>query len=161
MTVKRDLKEPPFPLDEEKAKACLVLGDGKLTYYINRRAKAHLLWHFWHCYAKAPYGEDPGLPVNDYYPLLVQQQEHISHSETIVLEEEHIERRNRDYPQGYRHIPNYRLDFYVIRPEFKTAFLAVRRLGRKQGTRRVTAVEIFGGVQVVLLEDAQFTESLH
>ena len=46
MAIGRGIKEPPLPLDEHRFKGCLTWADGTLTYYINRRCKANLLWLF-------------------------------------------------------------------------------------------------------------------
>ena len=127
-----------------------------MTYYINRRCKAHLLWGFWFDYAESSYYEDPSLE-NSFYENLTTPQDWVCYSETTIIKMEDVARRGQNYPNGYRQ-SDERLDFYVTKPEFAEAYRAVQRLGRRRGTEQILEVSIFGSLRVVLLPDAGFGE---
>ena len=154
-------QEPPCPLDRHRFKGCLVLRDGELIYYVNRRAKADALWTFWNAGVTYPAGEDPSL-CNDYYPALATPETWVPYSETVVLEDNDAEQRDAVYPDGYRDQVSTpfcrRLDFYATRSEFAEAYRAISRLGRTYRGERVTEARIFRHVRVELLDDNAFGE---
>ncbi|MEO7716645.1 MAG: hypothetical protein ABIY70_10605 [Capsulimonas sp.] len=158
MTGLRDIQEPPCPHDEHNWKGCLTFVGDQLTYYINRRCQAELLWSFWFNYAESAFGEDPSLE-NDFYERLTDQSHWIGYSETMVIPNSAADKiwRAKKYPLGYTQNPE-RLDFYVTKPEFAKAFRVVRQLGRKRKGVVVREGVIFGCVRVVLLEDELFGE---
>ena len=158
MTGLRDVQEPSCPFDEEAFKGCLTFANGALTYYINRRCRASLLWSFWFDFAESPFGEDPSLE-NEFYGPLTDRNDWIPYSETIVIPDKasDIVWRNRKYPLGYKHTPD-RTDFYVTKPEFAKAFRVIRQLGRKRKGVVVREGCIFQCVRVVLLDDEEFGE---
>ncbi len=150
------VKEPPCPLDEHNFRGCLTFVEGKLTYYINRRCKASLLWVFWSCRAKWPYYEDPSLG-NEFYERLTTRENWVPYCETTIIKEEDVAKREGEYPNGYRR-RDERLDFYVTKLKFAEAYQTVQRLGRPQGNEQVTEATIFGSLRVVLLATAEFGE---
>jgi hypothetical protein len=150
------INEPPCPLDEQNFRGCLTSVDGKLTYYINRRCKANLLWLFWFNCVKSPFGEDPSLE-NHFYPKLTKREEWVSWGETTIIQEEDVVKRGKNYPNSYRR-SSERIDFYVTKPEFAEAYQAIQKLGRQQGDKQVADVVIFGSLNVVLLASAEFGE---
>jgi hypothetical protein len=141
-------------LDEHNFKGCLAFVNGQLTYYINRRCKANLLWLFWFNYAQSPYGEDPSLE-NAFYGKLTNRQDWVPYSETIIIKSEDVAWRQQKYPSGYRQQDEH-LDFYVTKPEFAEAYRAIEKLGRRQDGKPTTQVSIFGSVRVILLASAEF-----
>jgi hypothetical protein len=152
----QDIKEPPCPLDEHRFKACLTFVEGELTYYINRRYRAGLLWLFWFNYAQSPYYEDPSLE-NAFYEKLTNRADWVPYSETIIIKPEDTIKREQDYPKGYRQLAE-RLDFYVTKLEFSEAYRAVQKLGRRQGTEQIREVTILSSLRVRLLSDSEFGE---
>jgi len=156
MTTSKDIKEPPCPLDESRFKGSLTFVDGTLTYYINRRNKAYLLWSFWFNYAESPYYADPAIE-NKYYPSLTSKEDWVEYCETTIIKESDIPQREKNYPLGYRRL-SYRLDFYVTKQEFKQAFRNIQRLGRKIRDERVREAVIFGSLRVIMLDDDEFEE---
>ncbi len=156
MAVSKNIKKPPFPLDEHRFKGCLTWVDKALTYYINRRCKARLLYSFWFNYAESPYYEDPSRE-NDFYPTLTDFGGWVQYSETIVLKNEDAAGRDQRHPRGYRE-SDHRLDFYVTKSEFAQAYREIQKLGRKRGDERVMEAIIFRCLRVVLVEDSRFGE---
>ncbi|MCW3059117.1 MAG: hypothetical protein JWQ02_938 [Capsulimonas sp.] len=158
MTGLRDIQEPPLPLDEENFKGCLTFVGDQLTYYINRRCRADLLWSFWFNCAKSAFGEDPSL-TNDFYERLTDQSHWIGYSETMVIPSSDSVKvlRAKKFPRGYKRNAE-RLDFHVTKPEFAKAFRVIRQLGRKRKGVIVREGRIFQCVRVVLLDDEQFGE---
>lgn len=149
-----EIPEPPFPMDEEATKRCLTWDDGRLTYYVNRRALPHLLWDFWYGCARAQRTEDIDFDI-DLYPALATPENVIGYSEITVLDDSDASERDSIYPDRYR-LGLDRLDFTVTRSELKAAYWAIRRLGRKEHCRWIKEVRIFGCVRVILLPNRKF-----
>jgi hypothetical protein len=158
LTGLRDIQEPLCPFDKHRCKGCLTFVGNTLTYYINRRCRAELLWSFWFNYAESPIGEDLSLE-NDFYEKLTDQSHWIGYSETIVIPDSGADKiwRAKKYPLGYKQ-NSERLDFFVTKPEFAKAFRVIRQLGRKRKGVVVREGTIFGCVRVILLDNEQFGE---
>lgn len=154
----QNIKEPPCPQDKHNFRGCLTFVGEQLTYYINRRCKASLLWLFWFNCVKSPFGEDPSLE-NDFYPKLTNQENWVPYCETTIIKTDDRDRREKSYPNGYRRLSE-RLDFYVTKPEFAEAYQAIQQLGRRQGNEQITETVIFGSLRVVLLASAKFGERI-
>ena len=103
------MKKSPYVEDERKIRGCLTFAGEIPTHFINRHARAHLLWLFWHSFTQWPYYEDPDLP-DDFFPALTTRKNWIPYCETKIIRNRDKANRRSKYPQNWRISPD-RLDY--------------------------------------------------